>query len=58
VDASSVEVFGNNGECVITDLVFPKSTSDQVEVFAKGGECELLSLKVWPIADSMRKPLP
>ncbi len=58
VDASSVEVFGNNGETVITDLVFPKSTSDQVEIFATGGECELVSLKAWPIKDSMRKPLP
>ncbi len=53
VDKCSVEVFGNSGETVITDLVFPKSTSDQLEVFSEGGECELISLKVWPLTRSM-----
>lgn len=32
VDRSSVEVFGNNGEVVMTNLVFPKSKYNKVEV--------------------------
>ncbi len=42
VDACSVEVFGNDGETVITDLVFPKRGSDQVELYTKGGECQVV----------------
>ncbi|MBS0261559.1 MAG: glycoside hydrolase family 32 protein, partial [Planctomycetes bacterium] len=34
VDASSVEVFGNDGETVITDLVFPPDDHDRIEFFA------------------------
>lgn len=41
VDACSVEVFGNDGETVITDLVFPDGDKFEVEVFAKGCECEM-----------------
>lgn len=37
VDSCSVEVFVNDGEIAITDLVFPDPDSDQVEVFAAGG---------------------
>lgn len=32
IDNSSVEVFGNNGEVVLTNLVFPKSKLDKVTV--------------------------
>ena len=32
VDNSSVEVFGNNGEVVLTNLVFPKSKLDKITV--------------------------
>ena len=32
IDRSSVEVFGNNGEVAITNLVFPKSTFNKVNV--------------------------
>ncbi len=55
VDACSVEVFGNDGETVITDLVFPKSSSTGIELYATGGECRVISCQahtlrsVWPI---------
>jgi fructan beta-fructosidase len=41
VDACSVEVFGNDGEAVITDLIFPEGDQLEVEVFAKGCKCDL-----------------
>jgi fructan beta-fructosidase len=54
VDACSVEVFGNGGESVITDLVFPDPNSNVVELFAAGGTCHIVSCQihklksVWP----------
>ena len=53
VDKSSVEVFANDGETVLTDLVFPRSGSDGVEVFAKGGSCEVVKFRAWPLAKTM-----
>jgi glycine/D-amino acid oxidase-like deaminating enzyme len=61
VDACSVEVFGNSGETVITDLVFPDSNSNGVELFAAGGTCRVVSCQihamksVWPLVQ-MPKP--
>lgn len=49
VDASSVEVFGNSGETVITDLVFPDPNSDGVELFAEGGTCRIVSCKIYEL---------
>jgi len=46
VDRCSVEVFGGGGETTITDLIFPKATSDGVEVYAIGGTVALRSLAV------------
>lgn len=37
VDRSSVEVFGHDGSCVITDQIFPSPGSTGVEFFADGG---------------------
>ena len=53
VDKSSVEVFANDGETVLTDLVFPRSGSDGVEVFASGGSCEVVQFRAWPLAKTM-----
>ncbi|MBB5814760.1 GH32 C-terminal domain-containing protein [Streptomyces collinus] len=41
VDRSSVEVFGGNGEAVITDQIFPDPASDGVRVFAENGSVKL-----------------
>jgi sucrose-6-phosphate hydrolase SacC (GH32 family) len=49
VDRSSVEVFAGRGERTITDLVFPRLSSDGVELFAEGGTARVLSLVVWPL---------
>ncbi|MFE2916803.1 GH32 C-terminal domain-containing protein [Kitasatospora indigofera] len=47
VDASSVEVFGGQGQAVITDQIFPDSGSQGVQLFAEGGTARLDSLKLW-----------
>lgn len=36
VDETTVEVFANDGEAVLTNLVFPDSTSTELELFAEG----------------------
>ena len=46
VDWSSVEVFADRGQTVITDQIFPNATSDRVELFADGGSTTLDSLKI------------
>jgi fructan beta-fructosidase len=49
VDWSSVEVFGGDGQAVITDQIFPMPSSDGLALFAKGGTARLLSLQIWPL---------
>lgn len=49
VDRSSVEVYGNDGKKVITDLIFPDQNSKEIEWFAKGGTAKLNSLKYYPL---------
>lgn len=60
VDACSVEVFGNRGETVITDLVFPDPNSNGVELFATGGACRVVSCQIhslksiWPVLQTSK----
>lgn len=56
VDRSSVELFGNHGETVITDLVFPAGTSDQVELFAEGGACRMASCQIFRLRSIWPRP--
>lgn len=47
VDRSSVELFGNDGESVVTDLIFPNQENKQIELYAKNGEVKLHSLELY-----------
>ena len=49
VDWSSVEVFGNDGYSVITDLIFPNPASRGIEVYSKGGQVYLTRMEVWQL---------
>jgi sucrose-6-phosphate hydrolase SacC (GH32 family) len=49
VDHSSVEVFADKGQRVITDQVFPSASSDGVQLFADGGHATVRSLTMWPM---------
>ncbi|HXJ96932.1 MAG TPA: glycoside hydrolase family 32 protein [Terriglobia bacterium] len=47
VDRCSVEVFANDGEVVVSDLVFPSSNSRAIELYSKVGKARIESLDVW-----------
>ena len=49
VDSSSVEVFANDGEQVITDLIFPEWEDQGIEVFARGEAVRLQSLEIFSL---------
>ncbi|SEP92234.1 levanase [Streptomyces sp. yr375] len=52
VDWSSVEVFGGDGEAVITDQIFPDPASQGVQVFAENGSVQLDEATVWHLASA------
>ncbi|MDK1474787.1 GH32 C-terminal domain-containing protein [Streptomyces sp. 549] len=54
VDWSSVEVFGGDGEAVITDQIFPDPSSTGVEVFAEGGSATLNHMQAWQMKSIWR----
>ena len=49
VDRSSVEVFGNDGRQVITDIILPDQSSKGLEVYASNGFVKLNSMTVHPL---------
>ena len=49
VDATSVEVFADDGLVVFTDQIFPSPTSRGVSLFATGGAARLRSLEAWEL---------
>lgn len=55
VDASSVEVFGNAGETVVTDLVFPNHSSDGLEIYSSNGACRLVDFSAYRLRSSVRQ---
>jgi levanase/fructan beta-fructosidase len=50
VDTCSVEVFGGEGEVVISDLIFPSETSDGLSLEVTGGSANLHSVEVRSIS--------
>lgn len=53
VDRSSVEVFGNDGETVLSETIFPKRTSDGIELYSRGGPVRVLNLDVWNLKSAI-----
>jgi fructan beta-fructosidase len=49
VDRSSVEVFGNDGGTVLSELIFPRTESQGLQVYARGGEVRLVRMDVWKL---------
>ncbi|KAA6452135.1 glycoside hydrolase family 32 protein [Bacillus swezeyi] len=49
VDRSSVEVFGNDGRQVITDIILPDQSSKGLEVYASNGFVKLNSMTIHPL---------
>ncbi|GAL35637.1 sucrose-6-phosphate hydrolase [Vibrio maritimus] len=51
LDRSSVEVFLNEGEQVITSRIYPSESSLDFKLFAENGVVELEALDVWQLKD-------
>ncbi|WP_100406880.1 glycoside hydrolase family 32 protein [Bacillus solitudinis] len=49
IDKSSVELFFNDGEVVMTDLIFPKEDSKELELYVIDGEVKVISLEVYSL---------
>ena len=49
LDRSSVEVFVNDGEMVLTDRVYPSPGSEGIELYSKDGQGKVLSLSIWKL---------
>ncbi|WP_409296770.1 glycoside hydrolase family 32 protein [Peribacillus sp. SCS-26] len=49
IDRSSIEVFANDGEMVMTHLVFPDSLGKNFELFSNGGTATLISLDFYQL---------
>lgn len=52
LDSSSVEVFGNGGQSVISDLIFPDPDGEEIELFAEGGEILVSNLEVYKLSST------
>ena len=49
IDQCSVEVFANNGKVVMSNLIFPDPSQNQVLAYVVGGQVEITSLDFWII---------
>lgn len=56
VDASSVEVFANDGEAVLTATIFPSPESTGASLFAEGGAVRVRSLDAWALRSIWPRP--
>jgi sucrose-6-phosphate hydrolase SacC (GH32 family) len=50
VDNSSIEVFGNDGETVLSSKIYPDPSSLGIELFSNQGKVTVRSLKVWELS--------
>lgn len=55
VDVSSIEVFANDGQSVLTALVLPTPSSTPVELWSTTGSPTIRQLTVWPLKSVFRK---
>ena len=49
IDKSSVEVFGNNGQFVMTNLVFPENPYTTLSISSADGKAAIENLKIYSI---------
>lgn len=55
VDASSVEVFANDGQVVFSDLILPDSQDTGMRLYSKNGEIKIINVNVYRL-HSIWKP--
>ena len=49
VDRSSVEVFADDGEKVMSDRIYPPQGCSGIELYSTGGVGKVVSLTIWPL---------
>ena len=49
VDRSSVEIFANDGERVISERIYPHPGSNNIEFYSNGSGGKIVSFKMWPL---------
>ncbi|RCW63351.1 glycoside hydrolase family 32 protein [Saliterribacillus persicus] len=49
LDTTSLEVFVNHGEQVITNRIYPHASSNEVDLFAEGGKIKVLNVDKWSL---------
>jgi sucrose-6-phosphate hydrolase SacC (GH32 family) len=54
VDRSSVEVFAQDGQVVMTNLVYPPTTAKGVEFFSEGPSPRRIAVEMWDLSATMR----
>jgi fructan beta-fructosidase len=54
VDTSSLELFANDGEVVLTSLIFPRNTVRRLEAFSSGTPARVQRLTVWELNSAWR----
>jgi fructan beta-fructosidase len=54
VDWSSIEVFANDGNAVITDLIYPRGEINTLGLYAKGGSVNLIKSDIWELASTWK----
>jgi fructan beta-fructosidase len=50
VDRSSVEVFANDGERVLSERIYPPPGSDGIELYQQGAGGQIVSLTIWQLS--------
>ncbi|KOY14762.1 GH32 C-terminal domain-containing protein, partial [Paenibacillus xylanivorans] len=55
VDESSIEVFGNDGKVVFSDVIFPDPAGRAMAFYSLGGEVKVSSMKVYTLDNIWRK---
>ena len=50
LDRSSLEVFVNNGEAVLTTYIYPDEDANHIAAFSKNGKAIIKSLTIWNMA--------
>jgi len=47
IDSCSLELFGNNGSAVLTDLIFPKTDNLELALYSKNGTIHINNFDFW-----------
>ena len=49
LDVSSIELFADGGQVVLTDLFFPSTPFDSMALFCEGGKVEIMKGQLWKL---------